>query len=333
MTASSESMNAMFKRLKDQGYPKPFVKKVLPDWWAESASEDPALLYEAKLRLSKYFGLDFRSLLDDKSVLIFRSAGNCKFKTTQGTEECDRSHIESIARSIAELAAASIKTPFIGVPSSKEIRDTILKNGQPWVSFDNLLDYLWVKGIPVIHITNIPSSWRKMDGMVTMVNGRPVIILSRKELASSWQLFILAHEVGHILHGHIQDGDSLIDDKIVEDSADKEEIEANDEAIAIITEKSGTKIVPSARTWLKADHLAQAAKEYGEEHKIDPGHVVLNYGHTNKQMGAARSALKILYPGDNAIQTIRNMMKENLTSELVPEDSFHYLCYMCGILE
>ncbi len=170
-----------------------------------------------------------------------------------------------------------------------------------------------------------------MDGMVTLVNDRPVIILARNEVYSSWQLFILAHEVGHILRGHIQNGDSLVDDKISNESSDSEEMEANEEAIILITEKSDTRIVPSSRFWLKADRLANAAKEFSDERKIDPGHVVLNYGHTNNQMPAARAALKKLYPNDNAIETIRDFIKSNLSSDSIPEDTYSYLCYMCGM--
>ena len=59
----------------------------------------------------------------------------------------------------------------------------------------------WAHGVPVMYWRNLgTASENGWHGGST--NGRPVIILSKASQLWAWQLFILAHEVGHVALGH-----------------------------------------------------------------------------------------------------------------------------------
>jgi hypothetical protein len=185
-------------------------------------------------------------------------------------------------------------------------------------------------GIPVLHVNLFPKGAKKRpEGFTLRVGGRPIIVLCRDEKQPSWQLFILAHELGHIAGGHIPENGALMDEKIDANEPDAEEAEADRYAIELLTGNAGTSIGTNGR-WPKMDELARLAERYGRRNSIDPGHVVLNYAHTmgSSFFAVARGALKILHPKSDAVRAVRDRLAENLDWELLPEDSSEFLMRM-----
>jgi len=305
---------------------------VFPDWWDDEAASDPSAFYELNLTIAKRLGLDFKSLLDNNQEIRFRNSGTCLFKTTNGTENANIEQVQALARTLAEMVAISTPVPYKKLPSSAlDIRKTILAQSKPWIGFVELVDYLWANGVPVLYLANLHPNWRKMEGMVTVVNNRPVIILTKHELSCAWQLFILAHEVGHIICSHLDNVQTLADDKITENNTDPIEQAANKAAIELLTADSDTKIVSYSGTWLTADDLAIQSIHFGKHGLIDPGHVALNYGKSMKQIPTARAALKTIEPDSNAPSFLTRKLVENIADDVLPEESYLYLLKMCGI--
>src|SRR5262249_3747340 len=141
-----------------------------------------------------------------------------------------------------------------------------------------LIDYCWSLGIPVIHLSSFPNA-KRPDGLCASVKGRPVIVLCKKVMRSAWLLFILAHELGHVALGHIEDDGVLIDESMSDNVKDKEEDDANAFAIELLTGNADERFSSSGR-WPNATQLAEVALETGTRLRIDPGHIVLNYAHT-----------------------------------------------------
>jgi Zn-dependent peptidase ImmA (M78 family) len=297
----------------------------LPDWWDDSLAENPAGFAQCLLILSRFLGLDLKSLQDAKSPLRLRDFGICKYKKREGTSDDDLVLSRVIATRAAQLAGAAMETSYKPIPSASEIRQAILEHSR-WVGFKGLINYCWSRGIPVLHVNYFPTGAKRPDGFTLRLNGRPVIVLCRNEKQPSWLLFILAHELGHIGSGHIPENGALLDEQIENNEPDQEEKEADQFALELLTGNPKTTISVDGR-WPNAENLAEFAKVYGRRNHVDPGHVILNYAHSMGPsfFAVARGALKILHPDVDAMQIVRDKLAKNLDWELLPEDSSEFL--------
>jgi hypothetical protein len=328
-TAAQNPMKGLYQRLRAVGFDTPFVQNtVLPSWWEDSVAQTQSGYQEGLLLLARHLGLSLTSLQDESAPLELRDFGPCNFKKTQGVSADDLAIARSICTRAAQIAAASIQTPWKGtIPADgSEIREDILRAGAPWVSLESLLDWCWSRGIPVLHVASFPRATKKMDGMAALVDGRPVIILCKNAKQEAWLLFILAHELGHIVRGHVSQNGVLVDEHIAKDSTDVQETEANATATEILTGDSNCRFSSPGR-WPNAKELADAAKAHGRIHQIDPGHIVLNYsnfrGPSFHALGNA--ALKLICPHPDATKLIHEKMAGNLDWSGIPEDSSEFL--------
>ncbi len=70
------------------------------------------------------------------------------------------------------------------------------------VTLSSLLSWMWLQGIPTVPLLGR----RGFSAAVWSVEGVPVVVLKEaRDLAVFW-LFDLAHELGHIVKGHVQEG-------------------------------------------------------------------------------------------------------------------------------
>ncbi|TWU39111.1 hypothetical protein Q31b_41940 [Novipirellula aureliae] len=243
-----------------------------------------------------------------------------------------------ICKRAAELATAAIgglPSELVGI-EPEQIRNEILADGNSWVDLENLTEYCWSRGVPVLHVTNFPSGIHKPDAMLISVHGRPAIIICKKNKQPAWLLFFLAHELGHLIAGHVS-GDSLIvDSKITDDvdEKDDEETIADKNAIAILT-GSETRSYRTNRTPPNASHLAKICQRKGINDSVYPGHIVLNYVHglsgSFHALGAA--ALLVLYPNANAQKVLNRCLARNIDFDELPEDHAEYLMRIVGANE
>lgn len=248
------------------------AKRLAPDWFG-SALESGSGFLEAKLFLAKNFGLR----LDQNGKLQRSSAVPTKFKTRANIDISEVVSAQHMAASCARTVASSFDTPvsaFGLLPDALRSKAFNLTN-RPWFDFEVLVNLSWSLGVPVLYLPNIPAAGKKMDGLVTFVLGRPVVVLTRKS-HPDWLLFILAHELGHIAMGHLEasEGASILDEKISDDADyDVQEKEANEFAVSVLT-PGGRKL--RLQQLMSANKFSQLALSYGREHGISPGHVILN---------------------------------------------------------
>lgn len=302
------------------------LSKCLPDWYSDAICT-PSGLLQVKTLIAKQYGL----ALSTKGKL-FRPEPTAKalFKTQHNTLATDVEAAQAIGTSVAKILSRASITPYS--PSSLKpniVREKIEKEATAsWVDFQGLVDFCWGQGIPVAFIPTFPVSGKKMEGMVTKIYERPCIILSKKADAN-WMLFILAHELGHIAKGHLETTESgtLLDEKVSDDDTeDLQEQEANDFASQLLA--SG-KI--SLKRLVAAQDLADMATEFGKEHKISPGHVILNAAKHTKGKSIwplAQAALKLLPPEANceSVDVIcSNSLIRNIDIDLVKPDDIEFL--------
>lgn len=330
-STAEKSMDQLYRRLRELGVETPYVQKIaLPSWWDESVAESASGYQETLLLLSRHLGLGMKSLQDGNSRPEFRDLGPCNFKKSKGVTEDDLKIARVISTRAAQIVAASVETPWQGVipANGTAIRESILRSGAPWVGLKQLVDWCWSVGIPVLHISHFPKGAKKMHGMAANVDGRPVIVLCKNFKQEAWLLFDLAHELGHIVCGHVSPNGVLVDEQITEedDGSDVQEAEANATAVEILTGDANCRFTAPGR-WPNASQLAEMAKAYGHRHQVDPGHVALNYSN-NRGSGfhaLGSAALKEIHPRADAPRLVYEKMVAALNWGGIPEDSAEFL--------
>lgn len=324
---ATNPMADLYRRLGVVGLSKSQVKRfILPDWWDDEVATNPAGHAEGISYLSRYLGLELASLREPGSPVAFRDSGVCKFKRSKNTTLEQFDLARSMGTRVAHLVSAATAEPCLPPPkTAAQMRSEILGRGHPWVNLANLVDYCWSLGVPVVHLASILEA-RRPDGLAVRARGRPVVVLCKRRLRPAWLLFILAHELGHVVLGHIPEDGVLIDSDLDHNEPDAEETEANEFAVELLTGDKKCGFLAPGR-WPNAAELAEWANEMGRERQISPGHVVLNYAHT---MGVgfypvANAALALLEPRRDALEIVRRKLADHLDWSRLPEESSEFL--------
>jgi len=235
--SKTNPMSKLYNRLSKVGLTRHYIRNmVLPSWWDDEIAENPSGFAQGILLVARHLGLDLTSLQNEGGPVRLREFGSCKYKKRADVEENELAMCRMMATRAAQLAAEAMELPLREIPdSASEIRHSILDQGARWVGLTELLNYCWSMGIPVLHLDHFPNNARRPDGFAARINGRPVVVLCSGKKQLAWQLFLLAHELGHICRGHIAHDEALIDDRVDEGSEDAEEVEANSFATEILT--------------------------------------------------------------------------------------------------
>ncbi|MBE9402047.1 ImmA/IrrE family metallo-endopeptidase [Acinetobacter albensis] len=303
-TKTISPMQTLYTKLQRLGFQKATIKKLLPEWWHDDIAKTPAGLQEASLILSKYLSVRYSSLIGDIDPCF--NLPNHKFKHAKNVKENDLSKAVALTSLAGRLTLEAYDSPLAQLESlsAQSIRETLLSRNYPWIDFNILLNYCWEIGIPVIFVENLPSP--KMHGLALQLDGRPVIILTNKH-KHGFLIFHLAHELGHIILGHVTDEQWVIDEIITEHNDEDIEKAANQFALEVLTGNSDSAFTSQRN--LYPDILARSALSVGRENKIDPLHIVLNYGHTNQCMPTANSACKALVRSLNISESDQEIAK------------------------
>lgn len=330
MTAAANPIRDIYAKLRASGYSRSFVNSLLPDWWEDDIASSPSGLQQASLVLGKLLGVRPESLWTEQSSVTLSTPVGRKFKrrADAATDQLDIAC--AIAFATARLALRGFTReyrPDLLVDAS-QLRAKILGTA-PWVALADLLEYCNEIGLPVIHLSHFPAGVKKMAGLAFEVEGRPIVVITQTK-KHGYYLFDLAHELGHITLGHVASNACIVDQKIDQESGDEDERSANRFALELLTGDPDCTIRPAGRN-LTGQELATAAQRFGVNRKVDPMHVVLNYGYATTHWGPANIALGVL-AGD-AISDQRlaqeNLLR-NLDAEGLGEDDVAALRTYCG---
>jgi Zn-dependent peptidase ImmA (M78 family) len=295
---NNQHIKNLYERLKKAGFTKKYLKEaILPDWWDDEIAKTQTGFNQLIYTLAKNLNLDIDSLRNNSSELKSHILYT-KFKK-KGTDKIDESYSfsVSIAQQIARYAVAALKTSSqknFTKQTALDIRHKIFSNKEnTTINFKNLVDFCFQHGIPVLHIPNLPSP--KPEGMAFLFDKQPVIVITKKSKYPAWLLFILAHELGHICSEHLEKEGLWIDSTIKFKEIEKEELEANDFAVKLLSGFSFN-YVPSNS--LNDTDLANQANLISNKSQIDAGFIVLNYAYFSKNsklaFSIANKALSLL---------------------------------------
>jgi len=295
MTQIQIKMTSLYERLSGIGFPEKFVReKALPDWWDEEFEANPGAVVSAAVYVSRRLNLDIASLLQPEAAPAFKQSCDAKFKTQLKNPSQQLKVAQCMAARVAEMVAYTCVPEYKPLPKSAlDVRNEILKTHK-FVSLIGLLDFCWNYGIPVVHFDKFPPAkgLRKFDGMVGCFYKRPVIVISLKHRSPARLLFILAHELGHIIKGHIQEA-YIVDEEIEPESIDIEEIEASEFAVEVLLGKPDMGYYTPR--FFSGDSLATYAQEISTRDNVDPGVVVLNSSWSKASLAATSSSRGIIW--------------------------------------
>lgn len=322
-------MKALYKRLSAEKLPPIFIRKIaLPEWWDDAAAEKQSGYSEALAYISQNTGILIDSMIDDSYPLTFQPA-KAKFYLGGKSTQNEVTLAAQLATAAARLLAPAIRSEYTNISNDPlVIRQDILAQGYKFVSFPALVDWCWRHGIGVLTMTQFPPRQAKMKAMITYIAKNPVIVLCEKYKYSAWQLFQLAHEIGHLALQHVTPDTEWVDAEIdqeasADDKYSPQENAATRYGVALITGSAEPQL--HSQNYLVAEEIVTYAKHQSEKLGIDPGFIALNHGWRNKREGASMSALRQIEPNPAAQTTMQQQMLEHLDTELITEEAIAYL--------
>lgn len=272
--------NKVIKKLKAAGISRSFIRSyVLPGWWDEGILATESGVEHGLAYLSSFFNIPIIRLLEDADL---REQGTVavSYKKRSNSPDDSLSRATLLGLWVARLVASACKISYSELPSDATLVYRELSRGKKnGVNFSDLIAYAWSHGIPVVRITP-PKIGNHPDGLCTVVDGRPVVILMKKQDSCAWQEFILAHELGHAALGHVfRDAEGTLVDSLSGDILQGAiEDEANRWGCSAL---SGNPLTDMSTAWrdrfATGKELFQKAATKAARSNIDPGFLILNY--------------------------------------------------------
>lgn len=283
------------------------ILKVLPSWHAcEPTDRDDAL---SRIRsFASILNLKLADLMSTEQSQA-RPPAQIRCKGANSEDMTLHFGVQWIAIALARQLVFQIDEEDFRRVTAQQLRDQILANSQT-VDLESLLKATWSLGVPVAHLRRIAN--HRPHGMAIGIDTRSAIVLARNQPSHAFDLFDLAHELGHIMSGHISPNDIWSDDKIEVD--DGEEREANQFAFELLT---GLTEVPLLGESQSAKHLARKAVAFGKENAIDPGLLISAYGKAHGNHRLSGAALREIHDGVRSSKVIEQVMLDELEAREV----------------
>jgi hypothetical protein len=336
LTTPDRQIDKIFGSLESAGFPRSLQNMLLPEWVTPEVLSDVAVSSEIAAILAKRLGLRASPLFTATPQVESLRRRDIKYKRSIPTKSKDLTAATSIAVSIAESIASACRIEFSPFPNSADtLRREVLASSGYWVGLRNLLMTCWSHGIPVVYLAGLGQGVAKMDGMVVHTGDRPVIILSKASPLWAWQLFILAHEIAHIVLGHVAPGEILIDEELGENSyalkdSDLDERAADMFAIEMLNGRKNATYTVSGNQ-VNSGELARTAHEFGKANQIEPGHIVLNFANKSGKWDIGISAVKLLESERQpAWAVINEAMWGGIDPKALPLDTVEFLDKVTG---
>lgn len=178
--------------------------------------------------ISSFFNIPITRLLENQD-LSAQGIVAVSYKKRSDTSENSLHKATLLGLWVARLVGTACAIPYSPIPKdAREVYGELSSKTKQGVSFKDFIDFAWLHGVPVVRISP-PSTGNHPDGLCTVVDGRPVIVLMKKHDSCAWQEFILAHELGHATCGHIftAENETMIDGSLSFASREAKENEAN----------------------------------------------------------------------------------------------------------
>ncbi|MEX0654150.1 MAG: ImmA/IrrE family metallo-endopeptidase [Phycisphaeraceae bacterium] len=330
----NKHMQDIYKRLKNRGFDASFLRHaVLPDWWEDDLAANPANRALAEATIAKQLGFRVAELRDQGAELSFPALMNFRLRRNGNADAAELRTAALIAQRFARtLCRQCQELPnFPGRLAANDVRRELLKQ-RPVVDLQALVDFAWSIGVLVAHIhpDRMPKSIRRFQGLAMFCDRRPMILLGHGTDSPPRLAFHLAHELGHLLLGHVTPSDPPLIDSVLEQVDDEpQERDADAFALTILTGLPNPQIA-KPQYELSGKKLAAIALSAGPQAGADPGIVALVYGRTNDRWPVAQNALKALGQDHGAHETIARALGDRLHEQEMPESTERFVTALAG---
>lgn len=328
MTLSPRDLRVELKRA---GIANAAVDAVWPQWWSSEAESSVSATAELTFTIARRLGLAPEDLLDGRATFVWRDETKYKRLTANASQE--EAALSSFGCAVARAALAGIGPSPIRTFAASEIREAILREA-PFVDAGGLLAFAWGLGIPVLQPRVLPLRQKRMHAMSVGLQGRGAILLAKADSYVAPMTFSLAHEIGHLMLGHLSGADALVDfDAPLESTnpEDDEEVAADRFALELLTGQPTLTVVVDADRFT-ASQLADAVMTHGPRLGIEPGVLALCAGYNTGQWDKAYGALKIIPPQQRDVAAdLNEIANRQLGWSEMTSDNRDYLEVIMGL--
>jgi hypothetical protein len=328
MTLSPKELRVELRRA---GIANAAVDAVWPQWWSSEAESSLSATAELTFTVARRLGLSPEDLLSGEAKFVWRDETKYKRLTTKASRE--DAALSSFGCAVARAAVAGL--PGGAVPSHEAIaiREAILRNAAV-VGARGLLAFAWGLGIPVLQLRVFPLQRKGMHAMSVGVRDRAAILLARAESYMAPMTFTLAHEIGHVMLGHLYGAEAVVDFGAPlesPDANDEEETAADRFALELLTGQAAPEVVTDVDRF-SATQLAAAVAQQGPRLGIEPGILALCAGYNTGQWDKAYGALKIIPPQQQDVSgQINTIANRQLDWSAMTSDNRDYLHVVMGL--
>ncbi len=310
------------RELRKAGLANRAIDAVWPEWWSSDAETSLSATTELRYTVARRLGISPGSLFDGPPKFVWRD--EAKFKNLGSTSKAEQFVLTSFGVAAGRALISAAPPPLALLPaSSAELRRGILES-EPYVGLTDLVATCWGLGIPIAKTDVYPLQQKRMAAVSVRLGERYAILIGRESKFPAWIAFILAHEIGHIVSGHIADSVALleVEDPLQMNNRDDEELEADRFALSLLTGEEDRVVMPNVQEY-SARQVADAVLRTGPAEKIDPGVLALCLAYSTKRWQQSVGALKMIegqeFPEDVGVRLNRiadaQIDWDSLTSE------------------
>lgn len=327
----------LFKSFKGLGLTAAQVRRLMPEWWDDEAAREEGGLLELQMLLARRLNVSLASLQAAVPLPAFRETTQ-RFKTVHPEGSSQLAVAASIGHGLAQLlASAATDTPPTAEMSPQALRQELLA-ANPTVTLEGLCNWMWTHGLPVVHVTGWPEGLRRPDAMCVRVGKQPVTMIVRKEKAPSRLAYLVAHELGHVMSGHLRAANNavLVDEALPVDDqrtfSDEDEIEADAYAMTVL---GGDLLLSTCRSLLGPKYseltLAVAALRVCKDKPLDAGQVILGWGRLSEDWQLTNKALKYLMTTQSAPVVINDVALAHIDANSLSADGRDHLARLTAM--
>jgi hypothetical protein len=172
-----------------------------------------------------------------------------------------------------------------------------------------------------------------MAAMAVSSGERDAILLAQDSLFPAKIAFFLAHELGHLMLGHVGAGTAIVDlgDEPGEDRHDEEELAADRYALELLTGHPDFRVGTDMSRY-NAPALADAVLRTAPQLRIEPGTLAMCFGYSTSNWAVVNSALKFIYRTAEPVWTVVNKVAASqLHLDRVPGDARPFIEAILGM--
>lgn len=326
------SEHELKRRLKAIGLSEGAIAAAWPQWWSQDADASPSARLELHFSIARKLGIDPRSLLDAEGTPRFIWRDEARFKHLSGESDEERAAISSFGRALGALLVPGA-TPLMeaGKIEAAPLRALILQN-QPVVRLTDLLSVCWSMGMPAVHLRVFPRAQKRMAAMAVRVAGHGAILLAKDSSYPAHVAFYLAHELGHLLLGHLDREGAIVDLESSELAAgnDAEEQEADSFALELLTGTAAPRVLP-LHPGYNAPSLAAAVLDAGPKLGVEAGTLALCLGFTTQNWPVVNAAMHFIYGQPKPVwKEVNAVALRELDFTRIPDDAHGFIASVLG---